>query len=181
MESSKTQQSTDLLSFNLFNRPVHPELFNIYRNQQFFQGDYEVNIWLTGCSHVISVYHTKHCMTELICSPEQLLPTQGHIQEFPFRNEKTHQCRWGDNFIYMMNFQVENMSANLYETSHKNLLKLTKKRGICTPFPQWARGPLIPFSYIDYEARWEELHIHTYHAFPEQQTIIKTQSLFAMK
>jgi len=175
------EQSLKELVFSLYNRPLHPELFNIYRSRSFFQGDYEVNIWITGCNHVVSVFNGRNCMTELICPPDQMLPARGLQKRFRFRGEKTYKCLWAENFRYMMNFQVETMSLNLYRQTHKDLVKLTKKRGIYAPFPQWAKGLLIPFSYIDYEARWEELQLYTYHAFPEQQTIIKTQSIFCMK
>lgn len=181
MDSQYTKHSLKELTFNLYQRPLHPELFTIFRNVQFFQGDYEVNIWVTGCSHVVSVFHSRHCMTELICQPGQTLPTRGLIDRFPFRGEKKSRCCWADNFKYMMNFQVEAMSANLYRQTHKDLVKMTKKRGIYVPFPNCSNGLLIPFSYIDYEASWNELHINTFHAFPEKQTIIKTQSLFDMK
>ena len=181
MNSPHTEQSLRELTFNLYQRPLHPELFQIYRRAQFFQGDYEVNIWITGCSHVVSVFSGSNCMTELICPPNQMLPTRGLIDRFLFRGEKKCQCQWADGFRYMMNFQVETMSENLYRQTHKDLVKITKKRGIYVPFPKWANGLLIPFSYIDYEARWEELHLNTFHAFPEQHTLIKTQSLFSME
>jgi hypothetical protein len=37
---------------------------------------------------------------------------------------------------------------------------------------------LQPFCYVDFEARRSELHIHTFAAYPDQVTMIKTQSLF---
>jgi len=180
----ETPQITELLSefkFNLYQRSLHPELFNIYRSRQFFQGDYEVIIWVTGCSHVVSVFHKTDCLTEVICNPNQMLPTRGLIERFPFRGEKSHACRWSEGLGYMMNFQVEPMSVNLYRQTHGDLVKMSKKRGIFVPYPQWTRTDLVPFSLIDYEAHHNELHLHTFHAFPEQSTIIKTQSLFTMK
>ena len=106
---------------------------------------------------------------------------RGLMERFLFRGERNHACRWSDNLGYMMSFQVEPMSTNLYRQSHIELIKMAKKRGIFVPYPQWAKGNLAPFSLIDYEAHYNELHLHTFHAFPEQNTIIKTQSLFSMK
>lgn len=172
------EQSISELSFYLFERPLHPELFNIYGSRHFFQGDYEVIIWITGCAHVVSVFSNGTCITECICPPEQLLPQHGLAQRFPFRGEKTHRCSWSNRLAYMMSFQVENMSANLYQATHDDLTNMAKKRGMLVSYPQWSRGGQAPFSYIDYEARQRELQLHTFHAFPEQQTIIKSQSIF---
>jgi hypothetical protein len=45
-------------------------------------------------------------------------------------------------------------------------------------FDDQAQGGLAPFSFIDFDARDHELHIHAFHAFPEEQTLLKTQSIF---
>jgi hypothetical protein len=178
MESPRIDQSLSELTFCVFRRALHPELFNIYSSRQFFQGDYEVIIWITDCGHVASVFHGSECITELMCPPDQLLPKRGLVEQFAFKREKSHNCGWAKNFHYMMNLQVENMSSNLFRQSHTDLTNAGKKRGMYVPFAQWAQGELVPFSYLDYEARQNELQLHTYHAFPEQQTILKTQSLF---
>ncbi|MBN1764723.1 MAG: DUF2617 family protein [Sedimentisphaerales bacterium] len=156
-------------------------MFTIYRSRQFFQGDYEVNIWVTGCSHVISVFYNNDCVTELISPPEHMLPTRGLVERFAFRGEKSHAFGTPNGLHYMMNLQVEHMSDNLYRQTHIDLIKMAKKRGIFVPYPQWARGTLAPFSLIDYEAHFHELHLHTFHAFPDQHTILKSQSLFSMR
>jgi len=181
MKSSQTAQSLQEMTFHLYKRPLHPELFKIYRSRRFLQGDYEVIIWITGCSHLVSVFYGSECMTELICSSDQILPNRGLLERFPFRGEKSHACRSFQGMEYMMNLQVEPMSSNLYQKSHMDLIRLAKKRGLFVHYPHWSRGDFTPFSLIDYEAHYHELHIHTFHAFPEQHTIIKTQSLFNMK
>ncbi len=181
MDIPRIDQCLDELTFHLYNRPLHPELFNIFSSRQFFQGDYEVNIWMVGCSHVISVFHEKDCLTELICSPEQMLPERGLRRSFPFRGERAYRCRWGKGFSYLLSFQVENMSPNLYLQTHADLVGMAKKRGIMVPFPQLTIGDLMPFSYLDYEAHVQELRVHAFHAFPERHTVIKSQSLFKFR
>jgi hypothetical protein len=181
MESPRIDQTLGELSFQLYNRSVHPELFQIYASHHFTQGDYEVTIWLTGCAHVVGVFTGKSGITEMICPPEQLLPKRGLIQSFVFKGQKNYSCSLSRNLRYMLNSEVEPMSANLYRHTHKDLRKMAKKRGLLQEYPQWARGNFVPFSYIDYEARAEELQLDAYHAFPEQQTILKTQSLFDLR
>ena len=179
--STPLEQSLSELTLCLFERPVHPELFNIYASRRFFQGDYETIIWVTGCSHVVSVFMNGACMTELICSPDQLLPRRGLAEKLAFRGEKTHERDWSAGLGYMVNFQVENMSGNLYRKAISDLKKMGKRRGMLVNYPQWGSGDLAPLSYVDYEARVEELYVHTFHALPEQRTILKTQSLFQLR
>ena len=78
----------------------------------------------------------------------------------------------------MTDFQVERMSANLYRQSHADLERFARKRGVFKKFPELEIGNLQPFCYVDFEARQTELQIHTFAAYPDQITMIKTQSLF---
>lgn len=178
MEAPKTNLAIGELVFSLYQRPMHPELFKIYSKRSLKTDKYETTIWETGCSHVISVHAQNMCLTELIASPNQMLPKRGLIERFNFRGHKNHKCTLTRGLSYMTDFQVERMSANLYRQSHTDLQRFAKNRGIFTQFDNESTPGLKPFSYIDFEARRDELHIHAFHAFPEQLTIIKTQSLF---
>ena len=175
------QQSVSDLTFHVFNRSLHPELFTIYSARKFLQGDYEVTIWLTGCSHVVSVYNQGHCISEALCHPDQMLPSGGLMEKLPVRGHKSHQCRWSNDYKYINGFQVETADEKLYRHMHGDLLEMARKRGIFVSFPQWATGDLTPFSYLDYEARHDEMHMLSFHCFPDYQTIIKTQSIFSMR
>jgi len=117
-------------------------------------------------------------MTELISVPGQLLPKRGLIERFQFRGQRSHKCTLSRGLSYMTDFQVEKMSANLYRQSHLDLQRFARNRGLFVSFPGSTPEGLEPFSYIDFEARREELHIHAFHAYPDQVTIVKTQSLF---
>ena len=78
----------------------------------------------------------------------------------------------------MTDFQIEKMSRNLYRQSHMDLESFARKRGMFVKFPGLEMKGLQPFCYIDFEARQSELHIHTFAAYPDQVTMVKTQSLF---
>ncbi len=78
----------------------------------------------------------------------------------------------------MTDFQIEKMSPNLYRQSHTDLERFAKNRGVFVKFPKSENSKLQPFCYVDFEARKNELHIHTFAAYPDQMTMIKTQSLF---
>ena len=178
MDFPKTNVSISELTFTLYQRPLHPELFNIYARRNLKTSDYEVVIWLTGCCHVVSVFINDLCLTELINTPDQILPRRGLVERFQFPGGKNHKCTIARGLNYMTDFQVEKMSPNLYRQCHRDLEKFARNRGLFVKVPQLAVGGLEPFSYVDFEARRKELHVHTFHAYPDQISIIKTQSLF---
>jgi hypothetical protein len=179
MNGPRTNVAINELVFSLYQTPVHPELFNIFAKRHIRTEKYEVFVWVTACSHVVSVF-TRHdlCLSELITAPEQLLPQRGLIERFQFKGRHSHKCTLSRGLSYMTDFQVEKMSTNLYRQSHIDLERFARNRGIFVSFSQLPPGGLEAFSYVDFEARHDELHIHAFHAYPEQVTIIKTQSLF---
>ena len=181
MESPQINVAVEELTFNLFQRPLHPELFQIYANRKIKTEKYEALIWVTGCTHVASIFTADLCLSEVISGPGQVLPHRGLIEHFQFRGPKSHKCTLSRGLSYMTDFQVEKMSTNLYNKCHLDLERLARNRGIFVKFPKSAAGGLQPFCYIDFEARKKDLHIHTFAAYPEQVTMIKTQSLFDFK
>lgn len=178
MDVPRTNIAVSELTFSLFQRPLHPELFRIYARRHLKTERYEMLLWATGCSHLVSVFADDVCLTELITVPGQLLPKRGLIERFQFRGQRSHKCTLSRGLSYMTDFQVEKMSSNLYRQSHLDLQRFARNRGLFVSFPGSTTEGLEPFTYIDFEARREELHIHAFHAFPDQVTIIKTQSLF---
>jgi len=178
MEWPQINVAVEELSFSLFQRPLHPELFKIYAKRRVKTARYEAELWITGCTHVVSTFVDDMNLSEVISSPGQMLPQQGLVERFHFRGPKSHECTLSRNISYMTNFQVEKMSANLYRQSHLDLERFARNRGVFVKFPKLQVGGLQPFCYIDYEARRSELHIHTFAAYPDQITMIKTQSLF---
>jgi len=178
METPHINVAIDELTFSLFQRPLHPELFQIYSQRQLKTEKYEAIIWVTGCTHVVSVFAGDSCLTEVISAPGQMLPHRGLIERFQFRGPRSHKCTLSKGVSYMTDFQVEKMSANLYRQSHTDLEHFARNRGVFVKFPEQEDGGLQPFCYVDFEARRTELHIHTFAAYPEQVTMVKTQSLF---
>jgi hypothetical protein len=174
MELPQINVAIEELTFSL----LHPELFKIYASRRLKTAKYEAIIWVTGCTHVVSVFTTEACLAEVVSTPGQMLPSRGLIERFQFRGPRSHKCTLSKGLNYMTDFQVEKMSPNLYRQSYVDLDRFARNRGVFVKFPELEIGGLQPFCYIDFEARRSELHIHTFAAYPEQVTMIKTQSLF---
>ncbi|HUT58964.1 MAG TPA: DUF2617 family protein [Phycisphaerae bacterium] len=172
------KQSIGSLRYYLYDRPLHPELFEIYHDHHVIKPAYEAQIWVTGCTHVIGFYREKLSMVEVIADADTELSERGRLLDLAFRGERDHERRRAGGINYMMNFQVESMSPTVYSQTHHELARLGTQRGLFVPFPMWMARSLTPFTYIDYDAKPNELHVFTFHAFPEDLTIVKTQSIF---
>ncbi len=169
------------LRFFLYDRPLHPELFDIYHDRNIVKHGYEAQVWVTGCSHVIGFYRDGLSLVEVIADADSELPQRGRLMEMPFRGERDHERKRSEGINYMMNFQVETMSAAVYAKTHREFARCGGgQHGLFVPFPMWMANSLTPFTYIDYETKPNELHVFAFHAFPHDLTIVKTQSIFEL-
>lgn len=175
------QQQVSSLRFYLYDRQVHPELFDIYDDRRIVKSDYEAHVWVTGCTHAIGFYRDGLSLVEITADIDACLPTRGLLVEMPFRGERDHRCNMVDGITYMMSLQAETMSPKVYGKMHHDLARQGAERGLFVPFPMWmTHPPLTPFTFIDYEAKARQLHVFAFHAFPDDLTILKTQSIFEL-
>jgi hypothetical protein len=177
--SSPVLQAADL-HFFVFDRPLHPELFRQYAAFRVSQGRYHADTWIVGLGHVVTVSWDGRSLTELLGRDSELLPTRGVISRFRLKGERDQERRLPDGSCHMVSSQVETMDEPLYKSVHKDLLRHAMKRGGFVTYNDWADGDLVPFSYVDHEARDAEFHIHAFHAFPHERTLVKTQSIFEL-
>lgn len=176
---SLIQQAVDLHLF-LYDRPLHPELFRLYSNYRVAQSRYHADIWLVGLGHVVTVSAGESCLIEAVAGDSEELPSRGVLTRFRMKGERDLERRSPDGWHYMVSSQVELMDEPLYKSVHWDLLRHASKRGCLCTYDQWADGEMVPFSYIDYEARDSEFHVHAFHAFPQERTMVKTQTIFEL-
>jgi hypothetical protein len=180
MSIGQIQQLESLRLF-LFDRPLHPELFEIHKDLHVRKSGYEAQVWITGCAHVIGFFRGDESLVEVVASLEDVpLPQRGQALSLPFHGEKAHEQKRVDGINYMMNLQAETMNPAVYRNTHHELARRGARRDLFVPFPQWMHRDLTPFTYISCDAKPNEIHVLAFHAFPEALTILKTQSIFEL-
>jgi len=172
-------QAIDLHLF-LYDRPVHPELFRHHRDFRVTQSRYHADVWIVGLSHVVTVTAGARSLTEVLAPDSELLPSRGVVSRFRLKGERDQERRLPDGWCHLVSSQVETMDEALYKSVHLDLLRHAIRRGWCHVYEELAEGELAPFSYIDHEARDAEFHVHAFHAFPQERTLVKTQSIFEL-
>ena len=178
MERGQIKQRVDDLHFCLYQRAIHPELFHIDQVKRVQQARYQAEVWIVGLSHVVTVAYGDHILTELICEDTDLLPKVGLATSFRFRGERDHAQAFSSGMKYILSTQVERMTPQLFPATHRDYVHYAQDRGLYVSFDEWTHDGLAPFTFVDVDARDHEFHVHAFHAFPEEMTLLKTQSIF---
>ena len=178
LELGVSKQRSANLNFFLYRRALHPELFHIFLDKHIEYSNFQADIWVIGLSHLVTIQSGGTLVTELTAAPCELLTDRNLVTQFRFRGERDFQYRFGDNLRYIFSSQVEDTTEHIFRTTYRDLTQYAHNKGLFVPYEQWTVNGLAPFSFIDYETRQYELHIHAYHAFPGEWRFLRTQSIF---
>src|SRR5262245_12929099 len=165
------------LVFHLYGRPLHPELFEILAVRKIQREDYELTVRITRTGHVISWETGDVHLTEVAAAAEQELPQKRRLLSYRLRNEHSDALACAHGVTYQMSFQVEVLPPEIFFHVHDEILADGSKRGLLHNFQPNHRLALAPLGFVTAETRAGCLFISAFHTFPEEHTIVKSQSL----
>jgi len=180
MSNRTKQRRSGGLTLLLYQRTLHPELFKISGTEKVVRRAYEADIWLVEGGHVIMFTAGKNTLTEVIVTSNDPLTDRGLLQSIPCRGEKYHEMTApGGNIRYMISTQEEQLTQTLYDATKDEISSYAAKRELMTsetPSRDDIGGSL---SVLDIERQSNELIVHSFHLFDENQMVIKTQAIIS--
>jgi hypothetical protein len=165
------------LVFQLYGRPLHPELFDILAVRKIRREDYDLTVRITRTGHVVSWENPDVHLTEVTAAADQLLPERRRLLHYRLRSEHTAKLVCAHGVHYETSFQVEVLPPEIFLHVHDEILADGSKRGLLHNFASHNRLSLAPLGYISAEARPGCLILSSFHTFPTEHTVVKTQSL----
>ena len=165
------------LVFQLYGRPLHPELFDILAMRKIQRDDYQLTVRITRTGHVITWENADVLLTEVAAAAEQELPHRRRLLDYRLRGEYSSQLACAHGIHYQMSFQVEVLSPELFLEVSDELRADGEKRGLLHTFPAQHRIDVAPFGFVTADGRPGCLSLCTFHTFPREYTVVKTQSL----
>ena len=165
------------LIFQLYGRPLHPELFDILAVRKIQREDYQLTVRITRTGHVVSWENGDVHLTEVTAAAEQELPQRRRLLHYKLRSEHTGRMPCTHGIHYEMSFQVEVLAPEIFLHIHDEILADGSKRGLLHHFPAHNRLAVSPLGFITAEAGRGRLILSSFHTFPNEYTVVKTQSL----
>jgi hypothetical protein len=165
------------LVFQLYGGPLHPELFDILAIRKIQREDYELTFWITRTGHVITWQQQGLCLAEVTAEVEQALPQRRRLLQYRIRGERSDGLRCAHEITYQMSFQVETLHPEIFAHVHDEILRDGQKRGLLYNFQPNHRLSLAPLGLVSAESRKGCLSFTSFHTFPEEYTVVKSQSL----
>jgi hypothetical protein len=163
------------LQLRVFLRTLHPEFFTIRGRRSFGHAGVEGEVWLLDVGHVITFIDGAEAITEVLAPRDLDLPKRGLARTLELAGQSEHRLETRGPVVYHMAYQVDAESPATYVKEVEELLTAARQGHLFLE----ETGEMVqrPFSCALPEPRGHGMLVHTWHGFPTQNTILKTQTL----
>ena len=167
------------LAFHVFSRSLHPELYTLHKSRRIERTNYEAQVDITNCGHVITWKGAGMTICEVATSAHQPLPKRRCLISKPLKGSRTERakCRGGIN--YRTHFQLEPVEPDLFWMVQQQLGSGSTE-GLLHTFDASGRMALGALSYVNIETRCHSMLVQAIHTFPDDYAIVKVESLSSL-
>ena len=168
------------LVFQLYGRPLHPELFQVQCSREVERGDYKAKIEITGTGHLVTWRCDGLTLTEVATGADNPLPQKRRLLSYKIKGQRSDrvECRGG--VTYETSFQLEPLDPELFWNFQRELAEDAQREGLLHVFNSSGRLALGAMSYVNVQTRSRSLLIQAFHTFPDDYAVVKSQSLIKL-
>jgi hypothetical protein len=169
------------VNFQVFNRAFHPDWFATREFRRLEQLGWEADIRIIDGGHAALFRCGPVRVAEILCGPETRLPEAGLLFHSYFRRERSIVLRPGGTVEYQSCLEVEHVDIEVFRHLCDEMILDGSRDRLFHHFRSSNRLAPDPISHIAITARANDLTVQTFHTFPDECAIIRTQSLIELK
>lgn len=169
------------MMFLVFDRSVHPELFTTVKSQRITNSDFSATARICPTGHVIEFQPGRFPITEAATTRQQSLPNHKRTCSRRLVGQRDQTIEFECGVRYHGCYQLERLDPEIFMNVHEELSLDIPKASLGHAFNSPSRFAPSPISVIQMDVTSPSaLLVHTYHTFPENCAVVKTQSLFEL-
>jgi hypothetical protein len=169
------------LWFQVFNRSLHPDWFATRAFRRIESQGWQADLRIIEAGHAVHFHSGAIVLTEILSGPETVLPEPGLLFQSHLRHERSTHLRPGGIMEYQSCLEVERVDLEIFRHLCEELTVGTARDSLSHRFRSTNRLAPPPISQIHIDARIRHLAIQSFHTFPDECAIVRTQSLFELK
>lgn len=180
MSIKSVRPSIGETSYRLFDRPLHPELFDPVIVGKIKTGVYDVTIGVCEGGHHLLFSCQGNSILEVTAPDQQQLSTYGLQQTYFYNETEEVLCETDHPFSYHFAGEVDAVDFTIFTRVQMELEAEAAKVFLAHQFPAQNRFLPGPISLVRVEGSPRMLSVHTFHTFPEDLAILRTQTLIEL-
>ncbi len=175
-----TRPKISELTFGLYGRSIHPELFQIYTSRRIERDRFVAQIDVTSTGHLVMLKTDDRVFTEVATSAHQELPQRRRLLSTRIhdRFQDRMECEGGVLFEYQ--YHLERLSPESFEILQSAFANSSVVDGMLHQFQTSGRVNMAALSYMYVDTRVNSFRVQAVHTFPDDYAVLKTQSLYRL-
>lgn len=161
----------------LYQRALHPELFNLQGRRVIQHRDYEFEAWLMPAGHVLRFERNGACLCEVVSDREEGLPQLETVETFLAAGEHEFERAFKAMGVnYMTNVQTEQLSENIFLATLDEMRQHASDQDALAF--EWEDDAGHCLSIVDVQRFSAEVHAQTFHLLARGGVVVRTQTIF---
>ena len=169
------------LSFQVFGRALHPDWFVAREHRRVSQAGWSADVRIIEGGHAIVWGSGPFRLTEVLAGPETVLPEVGLLHHATVKRERNAALRPGPGIDYQSCVEVERVDPEVFAHLTEELTLDPTRGALFHRFARANRLAPAPLSRVHVESRGMGLSVQSFHTFPDERAIVRTQSLFELR
>jgi hypothetical protein len=160
----------------LYRRPLHPELFPVVASGWAAGSGATAQIRLIPSGHALHWNYEAMWIEEVLGESTMEMPRGGRLLYQSLDGEHTFTFHLNPRYRYHWCVQKEQLPPEQFWHVHEELVA-GLRRGVLFHYQPTHRLHLAPLSVVSVQPVRQGLHLTAFHTFPDEWTIVKSQSL----
>ncbi len=161
----------------LYDRALHPELFQLKGRRVVRHGEFEVETWLMNGAHVLRFEYKTMCATEFLSEQDRSVPSTGLVTAGLCAGERDIEHRFTKAGVtYMNSVQTETLADNLYMSTLDEMQRFSVETGAL--IHEWGDEAGKCLSMVDIQKYNKEVHAQSYHLLAAGGVVVRSQTIF---
>jgi hypothetical protein len=168
------------LTFRVFGRSLHPELFHVCASRQIRRSGYAARIDITSSGHIVTFSADRLVLCEVAAAQHQLVPQQRQMLSLPLVGSHRESLETGGVIGYECEFREDTAHPQRLAELHRELRGPAENEGLAYHFQPSGRMAFGAVSFVYFQSRIRTLRVQVFHTFPDSCRIITTSSRFCL-
>lgn len=168
------------LTFQVFGRSLHPELFQVFKSSQVTRSNFSAKVDITSDGHRITWSSGTVTLTEVAASARQLLPQRRRLAAHSLNGTLRESIEYHLGVEYRYEYALERVPAEMFWLIQHQLGAAAKNHELIQVFENSGRMAIGGLSFVHLETRQRSLRVQAIHTFPDDLALVKTESSFTL-
>ncbi|MEM1061807.1 MAG: DUF2617 family protein [Planctomycetota bacterium] len=169
--------SADTLVWRLFDRALHPDLIDAVGTTHVDAAGGRLTLHVEPAGHMLVWRREDRMLFEVLSDATRTLPDRGLVRRGKLRGTRIDHHDKKAGIRYRASQQIEQVDEEVFAHLHEEMTADLTRATLAHRFGSKNRLAPQPLALLHVEPTADAVTVHGYHTYPQQLSIVRTQTL----